>query len=931
MLEDGTCVRCLLNQGLAADGELSREEFIRGLQDDELPATEWRLGNYEILEEVGRGGMGVIYRARQRHSRRIVALKQVLGAHAHEREWKERFRREAEAVASLDHPNVLPIYEVNESQDGLAYFSMKWASGGSLRHAGAALSANPRECVRLMAKVARAVEHAHERGILHRDLQPGNILLDSRGEPMVCDFGLAKWLDGGSDLTRTLTSFGTPGYIAPEQAEGPADDLKPTADVYSLGAVLFNLLASRPPFLGSNALSVIRQAASSDSPKLSSLIPSVDRDLETITAHCLEREPAARYQSAGALAADLESWLAHRPIQARRASVPAKVWRWARRNSMLAATGSGCLLLPLAIGWLLMRGTFSDAPALTPEKSIAVLPFENLNLRQNDAFFADGVQDDVLTALAKIADLKVIARTSVMGYQPETPRDVREIGRALGVAHILEGSVRCAGTRVRVNAQLVDTRTNANLWAESYDRDLTDVFAIQSEIAHQIARALRATLSSEEKSALDKQATKDVEAFNLYSRARTLRLTATFGAPFRGRLGEVVKLLDEAVGRDPAFLPAWCELGAAHDILYFAGYDHTGERRAAAEAAIQKALRLDPESGAAHLALAQHLYRAARDYDGARSELEKARATLPNNAEISELIAYIDRRQGRWVESTRGLERAIDLDPRNAFTLGQTSLNYIYLRRYPEAASVLDRAVAIAPEQPLVRISRAWVDYEERGDLRPLHATIDEIRGEGPAATATAAADWVWLALCERDPTSAETALRLLTSDDGLTLGQMLLSRSFGEGLVARVRGDAATAQAAFARARVQQEEIVRAQPDFGPPLCVLGLIDAALGRKQDALKEGRRALELMPLEKDALQGADALQAFAIICAWSGESEMALQYLERGLSSPSLITYGQLKLHPWWDPLRGDSRFDAIVDSLRPQPTQIELAQIPTR
>jgi eukaryotic-like serine/threonine-protein kinase len=331
---------------------VSQEELLRGLQEDNIPDGEWRLGNYEVLSEIGRGGMGVIYRARQRHSKRIVALKRMLTSHADDLEWKERFRREAEAAANLDHPNILPIYEVSEGEDGLPYFSMKWATGGSLREVGPAVAGKPRECVQLVAKVARAIEHAHQQGILHRDLQPGNILLDARGEPLVCDFGLARWLGRSSNLTRTLTTFGTPGYIAPEQAEGPASALKPCADIYSLGAVLFNLLTGRPPFSGENALCVIRQAMALDAPKLRAVMPSLDRDLETIVARCLERDPHARYQSACDLAEDLERWLEARRIIARPISIATRLWRWTRRNPMLATTASGCFLLPVAIAWL---------------------------------------------------------------------------------------------------------------------------------------------------------------------------------------------------------------------------------------------------------------------------------------------------------------------------------------------------------------------------------------------------------------------------------------------------------------------------------------------------------------------------------------------------------------------------------------------------
>jgi tRNA A-37 threonylcarbamoyl transferase component Bud32 len=346
-------VRCLLHEGLDTGTEVSKAVYETVL--DELGPRDkpWQLGNYEILEQIGCGGMGVIYRARQRHSRRIVAVKRVLSYRADSHGALERFRREAQAIASLDHPNILPIYEVNESEDGLPFFSMKFAENGSLHENVASLRDEPRKCVQLMAKVARAVEYAHSRGVLHRDIKPGNILLSERGEPLVSDFGLAKLLDGNNDLTRSLTTFGTAGFIAPEQAGGAAADFRPAADVYSLGAVLFNLFAGRPPFLGSNPVSVIRKASETRAPKLRSLVPALDRDLETVCARCLERDPKARYQSAGDLAADLERWLDGRPIIARPVSPPARIWRWSRRNPKLVGAATAGLLLGAAAVWLL--------------------------------------------------------------------------------------------------------------------------------------------------------------------------------------------------------------------------------------------------------------------------------------------------------------------------------------------------------------------------------------------------------------------------------------------------------------------------------------------------------------------------------------------------------------------------------------------------
>ncbi|HEU5247532.1 MAG TPA: protein kinase, partial [Candidatus Udaeobacter sp.] len=519
-LNHGTCLNCLLREGLETKGEASRETFESILVEANVTDTQWRLGHYEILEEIGRGGMGVIYRARQQHSRRIVAVKRILAHQVNSHETLLRFRREAEAVARLDHPNILPIHEVSESEEGLPYFSMKYATGGSLRTAAPMLRNKPRECVQVMAKVARAIAYAHSKGVLHRDLQPGNILLDENGEPMVSDFGLAKWLDQGSDLTRTLETLGTPGYIAPEQTECPADKLTCTADVYSLGAILFYLLTGRPPFVGPNVLHVIHQAAANPAPRLRSLAPSLDRDLETIVARCLESDPKVRYKSAEALADDLEHWLRHEPIRARRTGIFTRGGKWVRRNPTSTALVASLVALGAAVGVVFwereLPSPLPTGPAAIPYKSIAVLPFENLSADPQNAFFADGIQDEILNDLAKIADLKVISRTSVMQYKSGVKRNLRQIANELGVAHVVEGSVQRAGNRVRVTAQVIDAKTDTHLWVNSYDRPLDDVFAIQSDIAKAIAAQLQAKLSSAEKTAIEQPPTTNLVAYDRY-------------------------------------------------------------------------------------------------------------------------------------------------------------------------------------------------------------------------------------------------------------------------------------------------------------------------------------------------------------------------------------------------------------------------------
>jgi serine/threonine protein kinase len=490
-LDNGVCVNCLLQRGLETDGEVSKAAYETVL--DELDARDkpWQLGNYEILEQIGYGGMGVIYRARQRHSQRIVAVKRVLSYRADSHGALQRFRREAQAVASLDHPNILPIYEVSESDDGLPFFSMKFAEKGSLCENVATLRAEPRKCVELMAKVARAVEYAHSRGVLHRDIKPGNILLNDRGEPLVSDFGLAKLLDGTNDLTRSLTTFGTAGFIAPEQADGGAADLTSAADVYSLGAVLFNLLTGRPPFLGSNAVSVIRKASETQAPKLRSVAPSLDRDLETICARCLERNPKARYQSAGDLAADLERWLSGHPIVARPVSPPARLWRWSQRNPKLVGAAAAGLLLGAAAVWFLRTELYRPAQFNPPDRSIAVLPFTDSSETKDQAYLCDGISEEILHTLTQVDGVQVAGRTSSFSLKG---KNTKEVGEKLNVGNVLAGSLQRHGTHVRVTAELIDARNGFRVWTDTYDRDMEGPFAFQDEIARSIVDALKIKL-----------------------------------------------------------------------------------------------------------------------------------------------------------------------------------------------------------------------------------------------------------------------------------------------------------------------------------------------------------------------------------------------------------------------------------------------------
>ena len=561
--------------------------------------------------------------------------------------------------------------------------------------------------------------------------------------------------------------------------------------------------------------------------------------------------------------------------------------------------------------------------AATHEKSIAVLPFDNLSEEKANAYFADGVQDQILIDLSQIADLKVISRTSVMQYKSGIARNLREIGQQLGVAHLLEGSVQRSANKIRVNAQLIDARTDAHVWAETYDRDLADVFAIQSEIAKAIADQLQAKLSPNEKKAIEQPPTTDLAAFDLYTRAKSLLLKADFSVTFGPVTQEAIELLDEAVKRDPSFFDAYCQLAYAHEYLYgLAGTDHTPARLALAEAAVQAATRLRPDAAETHLARAQYLYYGLRDYPGALAELEIARRGLPNDPRLVELTGYILRRRGQQEEGLQNLQRASELDPRNFITLQQIGLSYQFLGRYADAIAAMDRALAIVPDSVETRDVRVLFYFFWKADTRPALQMIDALLAQGPSAIAIAANTWFLCALAERDPAAAERALVAVGDNACWSEGVIALNRSFGEGLLARMTKDEARARTAFEAARAQQEKVVQAQPDYGPALCVLGLIDAGLGRKELALDEGRRAIALTPLEKDVVNASRVLQYFAITATWVGDKELALQQLEAGLRAPAasmMLSYGALKLLPFWDPLRGDPRFEQIVQSLAPK------------
>jgi len=906
------CVRCLLFGGFS-----------------ETEAIERRFQHYEVSLsadgltrlELGRGAMGVTYRAVDINLGSPVALKVISSRYSGDAKARDRFRREAQATAQLRHANVATVFHFGETAAGECFYAMELVEGETLearvRRDG---PLSPSMTLDVAEQVARALIAAETHGLVHRDLKPSNIMVvanDAAGTNglavKVIDFGLAKpsaAIQDSSDQTHSCFS-GTPGFASPEQLSTDNTSLDARSDIYSLGATLCYLLCGKAPF-GGQSLRELREKQFDQRLRLEELAAAkVSAPVRKLLRSMLATDPAERPSSARELLAELQRCREEIEERPRR-----------RMLAALALLAISCVGLTTYVWSRHVKEQNSLIGVTAPEKSIAVLPFENLSNDREDVFFADGVQDDLLTKLAKIADLKVISRTSVMQYSGK--RNLRQIGDDLHVSHVLEGSVRKTGAWLHVNAQLIDARTDTHVWAEQYDRDLKHVFAIQSEIARSVAEQLHAKISAAEKLAIERPPTADLTAFDLYSRAKNLVLEWSYRMSGKDNLPRAADLVNQALAHDPTFFQGHCQLAWIHDQLYALGFDRTPGRLELADAAIQAAFRIRPDAGEAHLARAGHLYRGYRDFAGALAELETAGKTLPNDARLFELKGYIERRRpgGNQEEALRDFERAIDLDPRNFLILQQTSLSYDHLRRYREEKLVFDRMLAIKPNDAETKVDRAFVELDWKADTRTLHQMIDSMRVTNPSMMTSIAGSRLLCALAERDPAAAKDALIAL-GDTPLNDDVIQFNRPFLQGLIARMMNDSEQARSSFSAARADQEKTVQAQPNYGPPLCVLGLIDAALGRKEEALREGKRAVDLFPVEKDALSGIAMIKYLAMIAAWAGDKNVACEQLTNASSRPASVSYGELKLMPFWDPLRGDPCFEKIVASLGPKESQV--------
>jgi len=879
-------------------------------------------GDYELLEEIGRGGQGVVYRARQKSLNRTVALKVIgLGQWATQAHLK-RFRREAESAANLDHPCIVPIYDVGE-REGSCYFSMKFIDGGQLDEVASRTPISTRNAAELIAKLARTVHYAHEHGILHRDIKPGNILLDAKGEPHLTDFGLARLLETKSSVTHTMDVLGTPSYMAPEQASGHNEQLTGETDVYGLGAVFYQLLTGHPPFAGGTSYETIRLLLDSEPRQPRLWNRKIDRELSTICLKCLEKDPNRRYPSALALAEDLEHWLKHEPISAKRSGFFTHARKWVRRNPSTAALVTLSFAVAIGLGVLV----WNHKSAVPIPKSIAVLPFENLSGDPDNAYFAEGIQEEILTRLAGIADLKVISRTSAQRYQSK-PRNLTEIAKQLGVANILEGSVQKVADHVRVNAQLINAQTDSHLWANTYDRKVTDVFEAESEIAKRIAESLQVRLSGREEQALAVKPTNNPDAYDTYLHGLALEVrsaaaTSNISSYASNLLGQAASFYERAVQIDPNFALAWARLSRKEALRYFARMDpNSAAMGDAAKRALDNAQRLEPNSPETLLALGYYQYRVLRDYGSAKTTFVRVSEVLPGSSEVRMALGGILAREGQWDQSVAYLEQALTLDPHNVELLMKAASTYANLRQFTAALKLYDRMLEITPTDPDVMAYKASI-YQAEGNLQQAARLLSGINEETPSEV-TFAIKTTQLRL-ERNYGEAVRLLQVRLAqfnfESQYSKAVCQISLAFAQGFAGDTAGTKVTAE----QARDTLEQLYRDEPDNEFVAAWLSQAYAMVGEKDSAFKAAEQAMALLPSAKDRQWGPSYEENLALIQSIFGDKSRAIKTLTQLLKTPhdslqiicagaAVLTPALLRLDPIWDALRSDPRFQKLCE-----------------
>lgn len=925
---DAHCLRCLLTGGLEDETPGLTSDTATSSGPETLSGTRF-YQHYEIetrpdgsLFELGRGAMGVTYKAVDVNLRLPVALKVINARFSAQPEARARFLREARAAARLRHPNVASVFHYGTIEGGSerehaeeCFYAMEFVDGETLEARVRRAGPLPLELgLRMALQVARALAAAEKRGLIHRDLKPSNIMLSAEGETSgdawvkVIDFGLAKAIAEGDELAgdtfATRGGFhGTPKFASPEQMQ--TGELDTRSDIYSLGVTLWYALTGELPFEGETLAEVHDRQMHRPLPEAWLKDAGIPALVSALLGSMLSADPEKRPASAAQLCERLTSCLA--------GTQPGR-----SKHGLVLAAAVATVVLALVAGYFLARSARTSTAEL--DKSVAVLPLENLSDDKENAFFAEGIQDDLLTSLGKIKDLKVISRSSVLQYRAGSARNLPEIGRQLGVSHVLEGSVRRAADRVLVNVQLVETGTHRQVWSERYDRKLSDALTLQGELATEIASALQARLDPEEKTRVQTKPTSSADAYVLYLRGRSYELRPTY---LLQDFQTAETLYTQAIALDPQFALAHARLSSTLAFIYRnAALTESVKARAHAEA--EEALRLQPNLGEAHLARALCFYRIERDYEQALRELDIAARLLPNDSGVEATISFIRRRQGKWKEALAELNRAMAHDPRDAQIAQELFNTYRLLRDWPAAAQAADRAIAFAPDLPLLRLERGYVELWSKGDLGPLQKALAEMpAGFDPDGAVT----WIRWDACmlARDFPAAERAAAAYANEILPSVGGGPLPKTFLQGCAALANGEQERAGVFFEAARPSMEKESRDNPQSALRQARLGILYAYLGRKEEAINAGRRATELQPESTDAYGGAFYTSMLALVYARTGQAEQALPLIERLLRIPgavfyyeAAITLPELRLRWQWDPLRGDERFENILRSPEP-------------
>ena len=889
------------------------------------------IGHYQIESLLGVGGMGQVYLARDERLGRKVALK-LLPEHltADERQLS-RFKTEARSASALNHPNILTVYEIG-AEGNRHFIATEFIEGITLRASLGCGRLNLHDALEIAVQVASALAAAHETGVVHRDMKPENIMLRPDGYVKVLDFGIAKLTEqrpvpalDESGTTAVLQTrpglvLGTARYMSPEQTRGQTVDAR--SDIWSLGVVIYEMIAGIPPFHGETPGDCIASILTTEPLPLSGLLPEVPLNLESILQKALRKNSDERYQTIKEMLTDLrnlkgelEAEASSPQTKARAESIVSKIKRH-KRGVLL--TLAAAILAAAAFAY----SFYFVAPAPSPnEKSIAVLPFENLSEEKSNAYFADGIQDEILTRLSKIADLKVISRTSTQRYK-NTSQNLSQIANQLGVANLLEGSVQKTNDQVRINVQLIRAANDSHLWAETFDRRLTDIFSVESEVAKAIADQLRAKLTGREEQAIAARPTDNPKAYDAYLRG--LAYTLKTGNSPGNSLG-AQKYLREAVRLDPKFALGWALLSYVDAFGYRAlTLQPTVALCEESRQAADTALTLQPSLGEALHAKGYYHYACLKDYDTAVRYFEQARQFLPNSSQVPESLAYVARRRGEWDRSESYFNEAERLDPRNVSLLTLHAQSYMILRRFPEALQKSDQVLDITPDDVDTLAIKANVAQAE-GDLpraaallAPLHPNADH-----PTALETQ----VYQAILERRPAQIIARLKEILAKPDPALGFYNGELRFWLGWAQQVAGEQAAAQESWRQARTELEEFLTEQPENYVLIGDLALINMGLGDKAAALALSEQAMATIPIEKDALAGPEPIEILARVAAQTGESDRAIAALEKLLSIPESgplatglpLTPALLRLDPMFDPLRNDPRFQKLVEDGAPK------------